>query len=344
MTYRHTEEPDLRAAIFEMARQGEAPNREDVAYLKTMYRENVLDEHDIDPLAKKNLVNLDLAEDKKEVERIGKLSKVSQRKVSQILNEGEADTYRSAVALLKEKRRQEREEKERLKAEREAASAEQQLISDYEEANNVDDGDVTVEVKYKEVVKFSRGWRDVISNLPTGKLDVVIAECPLRFDWVASGDMENFCRSLEPYVAEGGFVILTVGHKGLMFVGDKLSQFQPLHCLCLRRQPGTAKFIPGANLISASVMAVLAYKPPFQSPPEFIADVQTYGDENNIESGFLTIEAGLEKCLNRFLKPLVTSESNFAYIVVEKGNQFKAADTVAQYALEAGAATSYCIT
>jgi hypothetical protein len=112
-----------------------------------------------------------------------------------------------------------------------------------------------------------------------------------------------------------------------------------LHLLCLRRQPGQTRTIPGLNINSASVFMALCYKPPYTPPRKLLADLQTMDKpekktvaepgatealdgldhvETGLEAGFLHIVKSLSSAFTDYrptlLHHVVSKEHHFPLI------------------------------
>ncbi len=271
-------------------------NRRSTTQVIQTYRKIKLAHAGLAPEAVKLLTKVEVAEDPKQLRDMQRMSKVTQVKVAELLADGVVETPKEAIQVLKASKQVDAEE-----------------LTEVEEPT-------TVEVAYTKTKRIDYG---TIADVPNESIKVALVEAPLRFDFVENG-LQNLSNELERVLQPGGFAIITTGHKAIMYAGNALSGLNPLHVLCLRRQPGNTRTIIGVNIACASVLAVLAYKGPYAAPKGMIADLQTIDQqakhftESEAIEGFDMVHTGLEKCFEVFLNPLLESGDNLLHLIVSK--------------------------
>lgn len=310
-------EPALKETVLDIGLDQEVSEREADTIIKT-YRQIKMAHAGLAPEAVKMLTTVEIAEKPKELAEIQRLSKPKQLQVARIISEGLANTPKEALKFIGKSSRQQ------------------------EEQTNAQLRTVDYEVTRKHIVSS-------LADIPDGAVNLAVIEAPLKFDFV---DLELPRLSKEVYriLQPGGFAIITLGHKAIMYAGDALSDLVGAHVLCLRRQPGNSRTIVGLNITSASVFAVLAYRPPYKAPSNLIVDLQTI-DQNQVKQlgeyealedltdteafiGLDEVHSGLEKCFEYFLDALSLKgdlENQLLHHIVESANHFNIDDYLYNY-------------
>jgi hypothetical protein len=289
-------EPAAKETALELAAE-QPMNRRTTAQVIQTYRKIKLAHAGLAPEAVKLLTKVEVAEDPKQLRDMQRMSKTTQVKVAGLIAEGLAETPKEAIQVLKSSKQ----------------------IEDSEALEDTDET-VTVEVDYTKTKRFSY---NSLADVPAESVKVALVEAPLRFDYVETR-LHDLSNELERVLVPGGFAIITVGHKAIMYAGGALGNLNPLHVLCLRRQPGNTRTIIGVNIACASVLAVLAYKGPYNAPKGMIADLQTIDQqakhitESEAIEGFDAVHTGLEKCFEVFLNPLLESGDSLLHLIVSK--------------------------
>jgi hypothetical protein len=279
-----TVDSEAKELALELATEQQMNRRSTNQVLQT-YRKIKMANAGLAPEAVKLLTKVEVAEDPKQLRDMQRLSKTAQVKVATLIADKIAETPKEAIQYLKSSKQIE---------------AQDELVD-------------TVEVDYTSTSRFSY---TSFESLAAESVNVAIVEAPLRFDFVDL-ELRNLSNQLERVLTPGGFAIITVGHKGIMFAGDALGQLSPLHVLCLRRQPGNTRTIIGVNIGCASVLAVLAYKPPYRSPKSVLVDLQTITESDSLV-GLDEVHTGLEKGFQHFLDALVEPDDTLLHAVVSK--------------------------
>lgn len=302
-------EEGAKEVALELATQ-QPMDRKSTSQVIQTYRKIKLAHAGLAPEAVKLLTRVEVAEDPKQLRDMQRMSKVTQVKVAGLIAQGTAATPKEAIQVLKANKEIEANE----------------LESDNDSTNELEESNNVVNVTF---TKTKKTRYSLLEEIPNESIKVALVEAPLRFDFVHNG-LNSISKELERVLMPGGFAIITVGHKAVMFAGSALNGLNPLHVLCLRRQPGNTRTIIGVNIACASVLAVLAYKGPYMAPKGMIADLQTvdqqakrfteseeYTESDAIE-GFDLVHTGLEKCFEEFLNPLLERGDSLLHLIVSK--------------------------
>lgn len=103
-------------------------------------------------------------------------------------------------------------------------------------------------------------------------------------------------QNVEPLMKEGAFLVATVGHKTIMYLGEELEPLKVLHTLVVKRKPEARRTVVGLSISSTSILNVLAYKRPYRVPEQTIFDLPAFSDE---------IENPTELSYHRLIQPLL---------------------------------------
>jgi hypothetical protein len=308
---RHNVDEEVQKAVLELAEEEQQPpSREQVRSIVRTYRQIKLEESGLAEPIQAHLVDMDIAENASEVKAISRLSKKKQGEVVQLLSAGEAKTTKEAIRLI-------RSEKEKIE--------------------NVKSTEL-VEVDYTELVDTKvRNWEEI----PGESVNLALVEAPFRSQYVET-EMHKMCIELDRVLVPGGYAIITVGHKGAMFVGNEIDPLKAVHLLCLRRRPGNSKAIVGTNIMSASVFAVFAYKPPYAAPKRMLVDLHTYTDITETEAlaGMDEVHNGIEESIKQLCTPLLHNGETMLHAVLSPLN-FSITDHVRDVSKELGARQLY---
>ena len=262
---------DVREAVLEMAQENPVSTKDTNRIIQT-YRKIQLQGAGLEPNVIRLLAKTPIGQDPKQLQELKSFSKSKQLEVAKIIAAGDAETPKEALRIIKQ-----------VKA---------------EEANETSSEAIAVE--YTEMaLRIHQSLQDLMDE----SVNLAIVEAPLRYDFVEQ-ELPSLSKELARVLAPGGHVIITVGHKAAMFVGDALTDLKPAHLLCLRRQPGNTRNIIGLNIASASVFAAFAYKPPYKAPKGLLVDLQTITD-TEAYTGMDEVQSGLEKSFEYFMTPLV---------------------------------------
>lgn len=303
-------DPEVKETILQLANEDEPIKRDELDAVVRSYRKVKMAEAGFEPDVIMALSDSKAAEDSKELEAIKRLSNKKRDAVVKLLQSGIADTTREALKIAK------------LQA-----------------TPIVEIPDNQVEVVYSSSLKDNHF--NNINEINDAIVNFALIEAPLRFDYVME-DLNNFCIELDRVLAPGGTFIMTLGHKGILFAGDRLEPLKPLHVLCLRRQPGHSRSIIGTNIMSASVLAVYGYKPPHKGPKTMLVDLQTIQPgsdpvEGMDQTGGLDeVVNGLEDGFSLFMKSLVNKGDTVLH-VIESPQHFSIRDHIKETATELGA-------
>lgn len=305
---RSTTEPEIKETILKLAEEEEPMSREEVKTVIKTYRKIKLQEAGFSPASVEDLVDLDIAENPKEIKALSKLSVKKKEAVTSLLSQGQVETTKEALKHLKTN---------------EETTSEESIE--------------TVEVVYTPI---KESIYNNLQEVPTESVDLAIIEAPFKLAYVER-ELPSVSLELERILNPGGFLIHFLGHKAIMYAGDALAPLHPLHVLCLRKTPGKSKYIIGANITSASVLAAFAYKPPYKAPKQMIVDLQTVDnneeeDTSSIMSltqtealpSFDDVPTGIEIGIERMMMPLVDSQSSVLHAVLSNSPHFNIYDSI----------------
>jgi len=277
----------------------EPPSPEEVKALVSQYRQIRVRESKISPKAADILAKYSIVEDPSQLQKIEKLSETRQLQVAELIEQGAANTQ-EALDQLKKKKEEEKETEKHT---------------------------VPLPIDGVKSKTYKGAAVKVMDKIPVESVDVAIIEAPMKFEFVQNPDgFTKLCRQTGNLLKPGGYALITIGHKGALFTGQLMegTGLAPLHLLVLRRTPGRSRSIVGINITSASVLLVLAYKPPFNAPKKMIVDLQTIqendddaetGEAPELIEGMDHIESGIEHCLKRFLTPIVNANDTILHCV-----------------------------
>jgi hypothetical protein len=290
---RSSVEPETQVEVLEEIKNlGRKPTGPETQMLVQSFRRLRLAEAGIQPEVAELLLTSEIAEDRSQLESIARLSGKKQREVADLIHQGAAETKKEALALLKPQAPEE-------------------------------DSVVSLDYSGVEVKVLKGNLQNSLKKLPGESVQVAIVEAPMKFDFVDDpSGLRSLSQQLYTVLSPGGYCIITVGHKAALWAGPALGELSAIHLLCLRRQPGRTKAIVGANIMSASVFCILAYKPPYRAPKSMLVDLQTIDslpEDESIE-GLGEVPSGIENAFDRFLKPLVNQGDTVAHLVLGKEN------------------------
>lgn len=296
---------NVKDTVLRLASEGESLSRSEIDSIVKVYRMAKLVEAGVDPTIATELNAAEFAENAKELNRFSKLSKNKQAAVASLIGAGVASSPKEAI---------------------------QQLSISSHTTTKLD----PVEVHYTQINESNF---DSLQSIPSNCVNLAIIEAPLKFSYVEA-ELNRLCIELERVLAAGGYVIITVGHKAVMYAGDRMSPLNPLHILCLRRQPGNSRSIVGTNILSASVFAILAYKSPYRAPQKMLVDLQTI-DEQLLEN-MDTVVNGLEAGFTKFMTSLVQRGDVVLHMICSE-NHFGMRSALKDSAIELNAKSFYTV-
>ena len=299
---RSTVNTEVKETVLKLASEGESFSRDEVDSIIRVYRKAKLVEAGVDPSVISELSETSFVENAKELNKFSKLSKKKQVAVAGLINAGVAHTPKEAI---------------------------QQLSIANKPPEKL------VEVNYTEIK--SAHYKN-LESIASGVVNVAIVEAPLRFNYI--DELNTLSIELDRVLAPGGFVVITLGHKAVMFAGEKLAPLNPLHVLCLRRQPGNTRSIPGTNIMSASVFAALAYKSPYRAPESMLVDLQTIGDDP-VES-LDEVVSGLEAGFIKFMTAISQSNDTILHVVCSE-THFHMREAIKDAAIDLKASAFYTV-
>lgn len=313
-------EADAKEVALQMVEEKRVNPRDTRKVVET-YRKIKLANAGVQPEVIKMLTKVDVAENPKYVQEIQKLSKTKQQEVAQLLMTKEAASPKEALRIIKESQR----------VTPPAAS----------EVDTLEGEAAPVDVLQEVVVSRLTSNYASLSEVPFESVQLAIVEAPLKFEFVESQSFYNLTRDLSNVLIPGGFALITVGHKAAMYAGSAMhSDLKAIHLVCLRRQPGNTCTIVGLNIASASVYMVLAYKPPYRAPRNFlVADLHTLSDTEALP-GMDVVETGLEKSFKHLMEPLLSSQEEDHVVlhhIVKDSQHFKINPYLQETSFEFGA-------
>ena len=306
---RNTIDPKVKETVLQLAQNNEPLDRNEMDAVVRVYRKAKMVDAGIEPYLINELSELDIAENPKELTTLRNLSKRKREAVSKLIAAGAASDTKEAIKQLS-------------------------LVA----ASKVEP-QTQVEVAYTQIKEAS--YSDIYS-VPSNSVNVCIIEAPLRYSYI--DELNTLSVELERILMEGGFAIITLGHKALLFAGDRLEPLKALHVLCLRRSPGRTRSIIGTNIMSASVFAALAYKAPYRAPKEMIVDLQTIiePDEDTPIEGTEEVVSGLEAGFKRFLHAL-TQPDDVVMHYIASDNHFNIREELLAESIELKASAFFTV-
>jgi len=306
---RTTIDPEVKETVLQLAQNNEPLDRNEMDAVVRVYRKAKMVDAGIEPYLINELSELDIAENPKELATLRNLSKRKREAVSKLIAAGAASDTKEAIKQLS-------------------------LVS----AAKLEPEE-QVEVNYTQIKEAN--YSDIYS-VPSNSVNVCIIEAPLRYSYI--DELNTLSVELERILREGGFAIITLGHKALMFAGDRLEPLKGLHVLCLRRSPGRTRSIIGTNIMSASVFAALAYKAPYHAPKEMIVDLQTIiePDEDVMLEGTEEVVSGLEAGFKRFLQALTRPDDVIMHYIASE-NHFNIREELLAESIELKASAFFSV-
>lgn len=301
---RSTVDVEVKETVLKLAQEDEPFSKAEVDSIIKVYRKAKLVEAGIDPTVISELGNTSFVENAKELGKFSRLSKKKQAAVAGLINSGIASTPREAIQQLS------------------IASKPPEKL---------------VEVQYTEIKSATYESLEAVSS---GAVNIAIVEAPLRYSYVER-ELNILAVELDRVLRPGGLAIVTLGHKAIMYAGAQLEPLNPLHVLCLRRQPGNTRPIIGTNILSASVFAALAYKSPYRAPQTMLVDLQTIADEEPA-GGLDEVVSGLEAGFIKFMTALVHSDDTILHMICSE-NHFNMRETIKDAAIDLKAEAFYTV-
>lgn len=301
---RSTVDTEVKETVLKLAQDDEPFTKSEVDSIVRVYRKAKLVEAGVDPNIISELGENSFVENAKELNKFSKLSKKKQAAVAGLINSGIASTPKEAIKQLT------------------IASKPVEKL---------------VEVEYTEIK--SAHYAN-LQDMASGSVNIAIIEAPLRFSY-AERELNVLSIELDRVLRPGGFAIITLGHKAVMYAGERLAPLNPLHVLCLRRQPGNTRPIIGTNILSASVFAALAYKSPYRAPASMLVDLQTIADEGTLE-GMDEVVSGLEAGFIKFMTAIAQSGDCVLHMICSE-NHFSMRETLKDAAIDLNAEAFYSI-
>ena len=312
---------DVRSVLLRQAAEGTKLTLSDVQTIKKLNAEIRLREYNLEPECQIALAKTDIVEkDVRFLGRVSRLPKKKQKELAMVVETGRFEDVRDAFEQV--------------------ISREPALAATVVEAVEVSEV-INPAIAQEFEIRHGGRWQDGLKEISNANL--IIAECPLRYDWRDSAEgLGQLSRLADQASAAGAFLIAIIGHKAIMGAEFHLSPFEPLHVLTLRKQPGQTRMIPGINIGSASVVAALSYKSPYRAPKKAIIDLQTWGGESPL--GELDqVESGIEHGFHRWMESLVEVNDQVVHVVVEQGSQFNIRASLSASAKKLGAANFHIV-
>lgn len=285
---RSSVDSEVKETVLKLATDGESFTKSEVDNIVRVYRKAKLVEAGVDPTIISELGETSFVENAKELSKFSKLSKKKQAAVAGLITSGLASTPKEAI---------------------------QQLSIATKPVEKL------VEVEYTEI---KSAHYDALQSVPSSCVNVAIVEAPLRYSYVEH-ELNVLAVELDRVLAPGGFAIITLGHKAIMYAGERLAPLNPIHVLCLRRQPGNTRPIIGTNILSASVFAALVYKQPYRAPSSMLVDLQTIADEP--ADGLDKVVSGLEAGFIKFMTAITNSGDSILHMI-DSENHFNIRQTL----------------
>ncbi|MGG6281785.1 hypothetical protein ACQ4M3_09465 [Leptolyngbya sp. AN03gr2] len=315
---KHTLEPSVREAVFEIAQTGARPSMEDFESLKRLTKQYNLSQVSLKPEVKERLIQTSIAERPEELERLARFSKRNQLNISQIIETGEAQSVKEAAAIVLNRQ------------------PEEILVRDLSESQTeqlpLPQTDIDFELWIEH---FTGTWDQALTKIDSNTVNLIVAECPLKYSWVKSpSGLSRLSQIANEILAPGGMMLATCGHKAIMSSEPALAPLEPFHIVTLRRMPGHTRSIVGINVAAASVHLTLSYKPPFRAPQTMLVDLHSV-DENPLPE-LSEIPNGIETGFSRIFQSLIQPGDIVVHAICGE-NHFRIRPSLKESALEAGA-------
>jgi hypothetical protein len=302
-------EPDERETVLELV-ESETVQPEDTEKVVQTYRKIQLATAGVDPKVARTLTKVAMAENPSYLRTFQRLSKKKQVEVAKVISKGKITDPKAALKVINDAH---------IKTEEEALVARSGAVS----------------VNVTPTTSYYKSLKEIPAST---EVNIAIVEAPLSYDFLDGGGYGKLTKELGDILSPGGFALITLGHKASMWAGPATQgDLKPLHLLCLRRQPGQTRSIPGLNINSASVFMALCYKAPYTPPRKLLADLQTIDDTpkkstvaatgpTDAIEGLDQVETGLEAGFLHIIKSLssayVEHRPTLLHHVVSKDHHF----------------------
>lgn len=314
-------DPKIRDSVFELAQEGVKLTAQDFEAMKRVTKGYNLSQSGLTSKVREKLTSSELAERPEELQRLSTFSQKKQLGIAEILSTGEASTVKEALSVLLN-----------------SANSPHQTITVHSEegSSTLEDLPPPSESDFELYLQhFSGRWDTALRKIDPGTVNLLIAECPLKYAWVKSERGLNLLSKIaHEILAPGGMMIATSGHKAVMSTESELAPLEPLHVLTLRRMPGHTRSIVGINIAAASILMTLSYKPPFRAPEKMLVDLQTIEDATL--PGLDEIPNGIESGFDQIIQSLVRPGDIVTHALCGE-EHFKIRDSLKTSALDAGA-------
>lgn len=299
-----TAEESIKDAIYEATTESKIPNRKQIEQAKALVRQWNVDQRNIADEAKALLALTPIAEDDRELGKIEGLSKKKQIVVAKAIASGSAASTKEALGQLSE-------------------TADKQTV-------DVDAVTVTVTDAKDFVKRYSGKPLATLKKLPGESINLAIVEAPLKFEWVQL-EFPTLLQGLESALCPGGIAIISMGHKAICATYDvvEANGLHVLQPLVLRLQPGRTSTIIGVNIMTASRLALCCYKSPYRQPESLVVDLQTVGQENEVQT---SVESGIEAGFGKFMQQLGHEDDVVGHIQLDASLNFGMRDYLIQTA------------
>lgn len=317
---RSTVEKELQSYVIqELApaaqEEGNPLSKKDIQRVIKNYRQIQLNNSSIDAKVRPMLVAFPIAEDREELQRLGKLSVKRQLEVVQILKENPKVDVKQALTIIRE--------------------------NTQEPADDLLEAEI---VSVTNQLETRRGdWFSLLQKTESESVDLCFAEMPLNKE--ALKDYQLLAQEVDRILKPGGMLLSVVSQSNVQFVGNYLEPLHVLWTFMLMRRPGHSPRIVGRISFASSYIPLsLAYKSPLRAIPGLVDDVRTgipddimqfhfraAAEDNSVKEEETFSLSSLESSIEYYVKSLMQSGDVFMHLVHNPDASFRINDHLYNY-------------